>query len=608
MHNTIQIEINENAKLKSVFPDGLIPNNSDIDKGKTGNGLTTAELLADRHSIIVNPQVNTIGDKQAFCTTEKINVHAIYTGEGKGIEEFLLSDLPKKKIFVTPESFPLIITAAIKSGLEQKLYNEFFCLLDESHCFASEKFRNGILRPFNHFFKFQNKAMGSATPFPYTDPRIVALQKYKIMYKDLLGKMSIIYGEKPQDILANMLQGWEFKGNVHIFFNTVTSCGNVVRTTGIKDFNIYCVDSERNKANLHEFGDKIIDRPIQGKYAKFNFYSCRYIEGWDMFDDEDTTMIFVTDVKVSHSIMNIGIKGVQSMGRLRNLKPLNAYHITNSFNKPDKYNKSIKQIQWQVEMEGREHVTYYNQYRKKALMEFRPISKRLLDLVGPFANIIDEWAEYCHMKSNQELYEEFTRNTYNNIDTIKECWVNARYETGVYLWELPTVEVKGKQQNEINREVHQLIMEYRNNLLQFSYGNAKKAFKTLKGKYSILFQAIDILNDTQLKETDYHNDKMKQALINQSNANQRGKLIVALIEEFKIGIRYSRKYIKNKLQELYKEFNIIGTNGRIKNAKATDLEDFELFHLKECKIDGDGGKRQQAFEIEAKKYLISIAA
>ncbi|CAH0186283.1 MULTISPECIES: hypothetical protein [unclassified Pedobacter] len=601
--------MNEGDRIKSVFLNGLIPNNSNIDKTATGNGLTTAELEADRHSIIVNPQVNTIADKKAYCIAEKINVHAIYTGEGHSLKEFLLNDTPKKKILITPESFPLLITAARKAKMEQVLYDEFFCLLDESHCFASESFREGILRPFDFFFNFKYKAMGSATPFPYTDPRILKMQRYKMIYKETAGKIQIIYGNKPQDILCTILNEWCFKGNVHVFFNTVTAIGNIIRASGITDFNIYCVDSERNQINLHEYGNRILDRPIAGQYAKYNFYSCRYVEGWDMLDDANTTMIFVTDVKVKHSLMNIGIKGVQCMGRLRNVKPINTYHITNSFNRNKRYNKSFAKVREETEWEANQQITHYNNYAKAASNDDKQISQGILDLIKPFASLVNESiAIYDHMKSNQVLYDNYTRSTYNNIDTIKHCWQESRYEAEMVIWDLETLETKNKPKNEINKAVYELIMEYRADPSLYKYGNAKKAFNSLEGKYKLLMQAIDILDKQILINTEFHDDLMKQKLIEHSNKNAETKLIIALIDEFQIGVRYSRKYIKNKLQQLYEQYSILGKTGKVKSAKATDLDELQIFNLKECKVDNDQGKRQLAYQIISTRYTLKQAS
>jgi len=598
-----------NETIKDKFPDGLIPNNSNIDKTRTGNGLTTAELLAERHSIIVNPQVNTIAAKKDFCINHGINVHAIYSGEGKCLAEFLKTNQPKKKIFVTPESFPLIITAAKKADVLQYLYDNFFCLLDESHCFASEKFREGILRPFKYFFNFKNKSMGSATPFPYTDPRILGLRNYKMIYGDPIGKIQIIHGNKPQEVLCEMIKNWDFKGNVHIFFNTVTSCGNIIRASGITNFNIYCVPSERNEINLHELKNRIVDKPVECHYAKFNFYSCRYVEGWDMYDDENATMIFVTDISVKHSLMNIGIKGVQCVGRLRQVKPLNIYHVTNNFNKSERLNKSISSIQFEIETEAQQHIAYFNKYTAVALKENRPIPDRLLDLIKPFAKLNDKTtAIYNHMLSNQMLYEEYTRFTFNNAKSIRESWQNAQFDVNEIKWDLDTIEVKDKSKNEINKEVYALILKYRSNPEKYSYGNSRKAFISLRGKYQILFQAVDILCHKMLHIIDFNDQLMKEELIKHSNANSIGSLKFRLTLMFKINLRYTRKYIKSKLQLLYDEFNISDKSGKRRIAKATDLKEYGLFDLKECKVNDDSGKRQLGYLIESKHFFLKQAS
>ena len=71
-----------------------------------------------------------------------------------------------------------------------------------------------------------------------------------------------------------------------------------------------------------------------------------------------------------------------------------------------------------------------------------------------------------------------------------------------------------------------------------------------------------------------------------------GKLAIAAsaLHTFFIGNKYTKKYIKEKLQEIYNQTNIK------KSAKASDLE--EYFELKPAKITNQQTKTRDAgFEI-----------
>lgn len=294
LKQTITIQMQENGKFKDAFPNG-IPTDSNIDKSEPGNGMTTAALEASGDFIIINPQLNTIDSKSVWCKENNINVFAVHGEEDpkkkiidQDIEEFLISLLPNKKILVTPESFPRIIKAAKKQQMLSELYSNFFCLLDESHCYASEKFREGILNPLNYVFKFKKVALGSATPFPYSNPKIASLQKYKLVYPKPFGHVNIINCNNALVTLHHFITDRKYSGNVHIFLNSVTAIGNIIASTGLTSVRIHCVDNEENRLKLGNSA-KYLTMQTDENFAEFNFYTCRYDEGWDMIDNSNAT-------------------------------------------------------------------------------------------------------------------------------------------------------------------------------------------------------------------------------------------------------------------------------------------------------------------------------
>ena len=74
------------------------------------------------------------------------------------------------KILTTPESFPKVQDAF--ETMEMDIRYECFLLLDECHKIVKDvDYRKNIILPMDFFFECENKALVSATPINFTDPR-----------------------------------------------------------------------------------------------------------------------------------------------------------------------------------------------------------------------------------------------------------------------------------------------------------------------------------------------------------------------------------------------------------------------------------------------------
>jgi len=602
------IYLNQGDKINKAFPN-VLPSNSNIDKGECGNRMTTTELKADRCTIIVNPQVATIISKRQWCleADQQINILAICDEENYNIAEFLTSECPIKKILVTPESFPKLMSTATKLGLAETLYNDWFCLLDESHCYASEAYRDNILAPFNYFFKFKNNAMGSATPFDYQDSRIQAMQKYKLVYPNKRGTVKILHSNKPQNTLQQMIKQNTFAGKVHIFLNSVTAISKIISKLEISDVNIYCAGNERNRGIMMQNGKYFKKQPLNGEYAKYNFYTCRYIEGWDLIDDPTATIIFLTDTRIKHSMLSIPIKGVQCLGRLRNVIPNEIFHITNNLQKDGSNIPTFKDLAERIVNQADKHINYYNHFHADELAIGIEDDLGLTDLIKPYCYINHGIAYVHELKLDQILYKHWSQYGYANQESIKLGWERSRYNTETYYCDFPDVPANTDRIN-ICRYVIEQFKRFDQNPSQYSYGEATETMKLLKKKYNTFNQCYILYGMEWIESINYNEQTMKQQLINKSNANAKDRLIIRLANEFEINVKYSRKYIKNRIQELYEELNYLDKRGKVKRATATDLEDMELFNLKECKVYDGSGKRIQGYLIESKRFVLKQAS
>lgn len=158
-----------------------IPTNVILYKTLTGLGATYSELKANRHSIIIEPNVPVITGKCKSPKHEADNLLGVCEGVTiDKIVKYLQSSKDKHyKILTTPESFPKVKEAFQEVRIS--MYNTCFCLIDEAHKAVKDvDYRTDIVLPMDDFFKFKGKALVSATPIKFSDPRFEECQ-FKIL-------------------------------------------------------------------------------------------------------------------------------------------------------------------------------------------------------------------------------------------------------------------------------------------------------------------------------------------------------------------------------------------------------------------------------------------
>jgi hypothetical protein len=603
----ITVALKLTDKFYAAFPDKFVPAGF-IDKGKTRVGITYTAYHEKRHTLTVLPSLAIIDD--ALADYPNLNLFAVKEGvTAQQIAEYLQSGATYKKIITTPESFGKVISAARSIGKLEWLYKHVFLYMDEVHCYAAEAFRDNILNPFQWVWSWNRDmiAFGSATPFMFSDPRFGTLPYYKLTYDGKFGKITIVNNANPLGALDYMLRHRDmFPGNVHIFFNSVTLGGEAIRTSGITDVHLFCRDEEKNMVNLGDESKYFRPRPIAGQYAKFNFYSCKYNEGWNLYDDKNATIILVTDVNVPHSLVGIPFKGFQAVGRL-NGKPHNIYHITNHFGQSGM--KTFKEVQATCIYNATKQIEAYNKHRKDCQQDG-------MEDDGAFRKMIEQFAAFdqtevallYHQRHDQIIYAKYCKQHYNSIATIRETWESLNYDTELRTFDLPPLVRTKKSAAELNKQVIERMIHLRNHPEQYVYEVASTTLAKDKIEFELLFEAVEILGEQEVANLGYENERMRTALIEKSNKNAEAKLRLILIDEYKLNSRHTRKAIKTRLQQLYDELGIVKPDGRKEKATAEQLGGMGLFELKECKVEDEHGKSQHGFEVTKLLFSVKQAA
>jgi hypothetical protein len=313
------------------------PSNYIIFKRQPGLGATYGEIeYKGRNSIILEPNTPVLDGKRDAVnqTGEKThpNILVVY----KGVEEdvvvaYLNSEVQPKKILCTPEAYIFKVKPAIlKSQLS--LYKDFFMLLDECDRIIKDvNFRKKITMPMTDFFKFENKAMISATALEPSDKRFEE-NGFRILHLepevntrqnlDLIHTNNILYS------LEETLERNKDE-KTFIFINSPKLAYILIKRLNIEeDSKIYCstkgVHTLRTlKKDFRKATSKL------GNFVKYNFLTSRYFSAVDIVLDETPKLIMITDVlRRTFTMLDPYTDVIQIIGRFRN-GVATSTHITN---------------------------------------------------------------------------------------------------------------------------------------------------------------------------------------------------------------------------------------------------------------------------------------
>lgn len=295
-----KILIDKNCKYLSDFLNHL-PSNKIINKGVTGCGGTTLEIISKRNSLILSPTKNLVISKSS---KEVLGV----TGDVSNteIKNYLMTKQGYKKIIATYDSLPRLMQIIPN-------YSEYFLLIDEYHLlFNDYSFRNkAIMQVLNNFKKFNNWAFLTATPLK---PECI-LEELKdipqITYEwenAVPVKLTIKDTFYIQKELINLISYYTDR-NLHIFLNSVATINTIARKLNLTDYRVVC----SNKNKIKNYAE------ITSKVKKINFYTSCAFEGADIFDP-DGLCIILSDTNIATTVLDIATKVRQICGRLRDSK------------------------------------------------------------------------------------------------------------------------------------------------------------------------------------------------------------------------------------------------------------------------------------------------
>ena len=219
-----------------------IPTNCILSKRIPGCGATTLELSTNHNSIIIVPNVPVINSK---CQKDENNIIlGVYeTVTVDDIAEYL-REHSIYKIMTTPESFPKVKKACELCGLN--IYTDFFLLDDECHQLIKDvDYRADIVLPMDDFFQFEHKALVSATPIKFSDPRFKDFKTIEVCADyDYRQKIQVVHTYSIAKTVREYLESHK-DNKVCIFFNSVDGIYSIMKQFGmLNNATVYCASEK----------------------------------------------------------------------------------------------------------------------------------------------------------------------------------------------------------------------------------------------------------------------------------------------------------------------------------------------------------------------------
>lgn len=583
----IQINKNENGKIQyltEVLP--MIPANTILYKTLTGLGATYGELKADRNSIIIEPNVPVIVGKCNDPKHKGDNLFGVYEGVyTEDVIKYLEKSADKKtKILTTPESFHKVKDAF--ELMDMDIYGTCFLLFDECHKIVKDAdYRSDITLPFNDFFLFNEKALVSATPISFSDPRFES-QKFQTIKIEPTFEyklpIKLIHTNNVLEQLKRELD--KLDTTICFFINSTDMIHSFIKQLDIEnESTVFCAKKSVEKLKSKKF-KQAFEQWSKSQMKKYNFFTSRFYNALDIELEIKPTVIMISDVYFSeYSMIDPHTDAIQAIGRFRN-GVNSVYHIFNTNpNLPIRTKEEID-IYLQVSKEVYNKIkTFYNcATSEEARNAYREALKvlpfnKMLDKEGRenfFAidNYVDEALLKSSYNEKEELIASYKRNPLFDLDVESAYFPFGDFER--LKKESKYASLKDKRKEVVHQlellkgdDETEMIRNYKNELRQAD---------------PFIYEAYEMIGKEMIESLDYSVKRIKEAMIlKQYREKTEGTEFIQLIKNsFKVGQRYTKKYIKEELTRIY------ALTGVTPQKTITGQSIIEFFHVKEINTGG----------------------
>ena len=537
------ITLKEGQFLSNVLSE--IPTDCILSKRVPGCGATTLELKTNRNSIIIVPNVPVIQSKEKKEPYPKGVYEDVTVSE---VVTYLKENI-RYKIMTTPESFGKIKVACEKCNIN--IYSEFFLLMDECHQLVKDvDYRNFIVLPMADFFKFKNKAMVSATPLGFSDPRLKKFETLEVRADyDYQQEITVINAYNTIKAIGEYLESHQ-NGTVCFFVNSITQIYSIMRHFKLlEDSTVYCAPKSVTKLKEgYDFTNAYKEWSAE-TMKRYNFFTGRFFSAFDLELTYKPDLVMITDPYLSpYTMLDVDTDCIQICGRFR-YGISSATHIYRV--NPEICVKSKEQVEQDIHDLEIGYNTLRRYYKNADSREDRMAFGQVID-IHPF---------------RQYLYSDLTKNCFRIDCKVNEVLVEGKYKSELTVTDwyndchyfTPTFEVCNSNENdekmEIIKSAHTLrdkrkkIVEI---LSQFEQPLSENAFDFINKIRKIdpfIVEAFELLGRKGIEEQNYNQQKINEKIIMKQRRGNRA--IRLIMNSFKVGNSYTNDYIKDELTRIF---------------------------------------------------------
>ena len=537
------ITLKEGQFLSNVLSE--IPTDCILSKRVPGCGATTLELKTNRNSIIIVPNVPVIQSKEKKEPYPKGVYEDVTVSE---VVTYLKENI-RYKIMTTPESFGKIKVACEKCNIN--IYSEFFLLMDECHQLVKDvDYRNFIVLPMADFFKFKNKAMVSATPLGFSDPRLKKFDTLEVRADyDYQQEITVINAYNTTKAIGEYLESHQ-NGTVCFFVNSITQIYSIMRHFKLlEDSTVYCAPKSVTKLKEgYDFTNAYKEWSAE-TMKRYNFFTGRFFSAFDLELTYKPDLVMITDPYLSpYTMLDVDTDCIQICGRFR-YGISSATHIYRV--NPEICVKSKEQVEQYIHDLEIGYNTLRRYYKNADSREDRMAFGQVID-IHPF---------------RQYLYSDLTKNCFRIDCKVNEVLVEGKYKSELTVTDwyndchyfTPTFEVCNSDENDEKMVIIMSARTVRDKrkkmveiLSQFEQPLSENAFDFINKIRKIdplIVEAFKVLGIEGIEELNYNQKKINEELILRQRKGNRA--IRLIMNSFKVGNSYTNDYIKDELTRIF---------------------------------------------------------
>ncbi len=586
-----------------------LPVNCLFDKGKTGCGGTTIAIENNKNTIIAMPYVNVIKNKMAQYPNEECSNTLFGIYEGVTDDEILdyITRNEIKKIAVTYDSLERLINLLYQKTTIN-VYSEFYLLVDEWHIlFNSYAFRNRAVKQLLKTSRlFSEVTYMTATPIEdefilkeLKDLPVVQVQWENVTTVDI----KPIVTNQPITLVCELIEkatNGKMFGNLHFFVNSVDFIADAIKRTEVtpEQVRVVCSKNEKQgkgkKSNQKKLGDDFLIEDTTTQAKKINFYTSTSFEGCDIYDEEGKTYI-VSDNRKSHTLLDISTLIIQICGRIRNSHyKTRIGHIFGEtrYNKFVSYDEFKQSTQTQLS-ETKDWLNAINQMddinRIKTVNMIERNNKSGLNEMYIFNENgrleIDE-----NLRNLDIVNFKITHHLYKNRVTLSEEYSKYGFRPMKGVEKVYTDKLVENKKARISFK--ELFEEYVSIVGEsseyFYFGNHEDRKSLIEELKPLVKDAYEKLGVEKVRELKYNVTNIKRTLCNmRTDISQDAKIVECLKElGVQVGTSGTNSEWKKMLQDIYTNLGLKNAYGKIRKAKATELDIWFETKKTSKKVDG----------------------